>query len=115
MLAGDRILVTKLSGSNSFVESLGRGDMDFVIEPADSYPETSATEAAAWGNLKLEDIGSEAFLWIFGLGLPVDPPDFGFTDDVTLELKPCSVKGEEALSEGEGTEVKRPPAGAVWF
>lgn len=115
MLAGDRILGTGLSSSNPFVESLGRGEVDLVAKPADSYLEASAAEAAALGNLKLEDIGSEDFLWIFGLVMTVDPTDCGFKDDVTLGVKACSAKDEEARSKGEGTEIKRPFAGAVWI
>lgn len=115
MLAGERILEMGLSGSKPLIESLGRGEMDLVNEPAESYLEASETEVAVWGNLKLEDIGSEAFLWEFELVGPADPPECGFTDDVTLGMNSCSANDEEALSKGEGTEAKWPFAGADWY
>lgn len=104
-----------MSGSNPFEELLVRGDMDLVNEPAESYLKTSGTEAAAWGNLKLEDVGSEAFLWRFELVMPADPYDCGFAIDVILGFKSGSAKDEEALIKGEGTEAKRPFAGDVWY
>lgn len=105
----------ELSGSNPIVDSMSRGDIDLAIEPADSYLETSATEAAAGGNLKPGDIASEVFLWDFVLFLLVDSPDCGFTDELRLKSKSCSTRDEDALSKGEGTDVKRPFAGAVWY
>lgn len=104
-----------MSGSNPFVESLVRGDVNLVNEPAESYLKPSGTEAAAWGNLKLEDVGSEAFLWGFELVVPVDPCDCGFAIDVILGLESGSAKDEEVLIKGEGTEAKRPFAGDVCY